>query len=684
VSQFGLANTTVLMASGFDYYWTESWKVSSFNLSARSATFGRPKPLFPGDDVGPTVRAGPHFYVQGSVGLIDEPGEFAMDAAGEWLYYWPRSAEPIEGLEIVAPISTRPIQIVGKRYDVPVRGLTFQFLEFVASDQDPEGVWYLFNPGRSNDTPKRFQTGLIFTENATDIVIEHCRISAAGNAGIWLNTASNHITIRGNWIEDTAYCGVFAQGWFIGDANSYYKGVATTSADTYVNHHHVIDSNVIHNVGRLNAGAAGVWLHASGENLVTRNYINRSPRNGVGTFGIHYDQFVQENPHGVYEFKGEDALTFESQFDLCHARNNTISFNEMSNIVRDSCDPGAIESYGVGKGHRVLYNNIHDVTQPPVLFHTQADRRVQVISLLFSDAQTHYSDYIGNLMFEANACSGDGAMIKNVATNFSNNVVADSSMPHTAWIGSYSGPVFDMSFSHNVAWNSTGFCNGGGWPGVVMQPPGPGSPIGIGSGFLSGNYWLDNGYACGFRGACEGDHAQQAFYNRTGAGLGGVFVNGTTTCYHTGTGSYPHYGCNHYPNCNWQKHMGNYHLTPEQLEAPVVSMIDYDLHQLPVNPNMSIALKRVGKPAWSEHSVQATKDPFARVNQPWNTNASDFVAEGEEAKQVGHVPLPVHEMGLGGVFDLGFDRALVGRRLLFREGSQSEGGNSPPKFHMGA
>ena len=84
------ANTTVLMASGNDYYWTESWKVSSFNLTARTATFGTPTPLFPGDDAGPTVHPGPHFYVQGSVGLIDEPGEFAMDAAGEWLYLPPQ------------------------------------------------------------------------------------------------------------------------------------------------------------------------------------------------------------------------------------------------------------------------------------------------------------------------------------------------------------------------------------------------------------------------------------------------------------------------------------------------------------------------------------------------------------------------------------------------------------------
>jgi hypothetical protein len=151
---------------------------------------------------------------------------------------------------------------------------------------------------------------------ATDIVIEHCRISAAGNAGIWLNTASDHITIRGNWIEDAAYCGVFAQGWFIGDSRSYYKGNATTAADTYVNHNHIIADNVIHNVGRLNAGAAGVWLHASGENLVTRNYINRSPRNGVGTFGTP--------PESMNLLRLPQLLSDFAPFELLH-HSNTLS-----------------------------------------------------------------------------------------------------------------------------------------------------------------------------------------------------------------------------------------------------------------------------------------------------------------------------------------------------------------------
>ena len=86
VSEFGLGNTTVLMASGFDYYWTEAWKIGAYSLAARTASFVATAPLFPGDDSGRTVHPGPHFFIQGSVGFLDEPGEFAMDSAGEWLY----------------------------------------------------------------------------------------------------------------------------------------------------------------------------------------------------------------------------------------------------------------------------------------------------------------------------------------------------------------------------------------------------------------------------------------------------------------------------------------------------------------------------------------------------------------------------------------------------------------------
>jgi len=159
----------------------------------------------------------------------------------------------------------------------------------------------------------------------------------------------------------------------------------------------------------------------------------------------------------------------------------------------------------------------------------------------------------------------------------------------------------------------------------------------------------------------------------------------TPQCYHTDhtdANNTKNYGCNSYPNCNWRGHFSNYHLTTAQMESPVVSMIDYELHQAPINPSMTKALKLTNKPPWNEHSVRATKEPFARKNEPWNSNFSDFVASSDEARKVGHVPLPVHQIGLGSFFDRGFDRRLVGRRNLFREGGASLGGASPPKVHF--
>ena len=123
--------------------------------------------------------------------------------------------------------------------------------------------------------------------------------------------------------------------------------------------------------------------------------------------------------------------------------------------------------------------------------------------------------------------------------------------------------------------------------------------------------------------------------------------------------------------------MSNYHLTEEQLETDVVTMIDFDLHEMPQNPNLTKALKLLNR-TWNAHSVQATKDPFRRINKPWKTNITDFVANSDEAQKVKHVPLSVHEIGLGAFYDEAFDRAMVGRRLAFREGEPGSVDSAPP------
>ena len=230
VSTFGLANTSMVMTAGHNYYWSETWAIASYNMTTRSAVF-RSDP----SKTASAMAAGPHCYLIGSVGLIDEPGEFALDAAGEWLYYWPRSGLPIETLEIVAPISQRPVSIVGESFvdGKVVTGLTFTGLSFIGSDGADS--WYLFDQKKSNSVPAEMRQGLFFLENASNIEISNCVIRSAANTAIWLNHASQGVVIRGNWLEDIGYCGVYMYGFWPGDPDSYLKGAATTAMDTYVN-----------------------------------------------------------------------------------------------------------------------------------------------------------------------------------------------------------------------------------------------------------------------------------------------------------------------------------------------------------------------------------------------------------------------------------------------------------------
>ena len=190
----------------------------------------------------------------------------------------------------------------------------------------------------------------------------------------------------------------------------------------------------------MNFGAAGIWLFQSGNNTISRNLINRGPRNAVGLFGPHYvclsvvnyseyrtpaatafNKALGGSDRGLYDIP---IWGFDSMFPVNHARNNTIVHNEFSNLVRDSCDPGLVESYGVGKGQRVIANAIHDVSIPPKRWGRPNEAMSTGVQILFSDAQTHFSEYRSNILYEIDACvGGNGAMVKNWQETFENNII---------------------------------------------------------------------------------------------------------------------------------------------------------------------------------------------------------------------------------------------------------------------
>ena len=79
--------------------------------------------------------------------------------------------------------------------------------------------------------------------------------------------------------------------------------------------------------------------------------------------------------------------------------------------MRDSCDPGLGESYGIGKGQRVIANAIHDVSIPPKRWGRPSEADSMGVQILFSDAQTHFSEYRGECSNAATVGLGFGLAV---------------------------------------------------------------------------------------------------------------------------------------------------------------------------------------------------------------------------------------------------------------------------------
>ena len=78
--------------------------------------------------------------------------------------------------------------------------------------------------------------------------------------------------------------------------------------------------------------------------------------------------------------------------------------------------------FQVGKGQRVVANAIHDVSIPPKRWGRANEAAAMGVQILFSDAQTHFSHYTSNVLYEINACSGGNGGIHQRLTNQSSRI----------------------------------------------------------------------------------------------------------------------------------------------------------------------------------------------------------------------------------------------------------------------
>lgn len=136
-------------------------------------------------------------------------------------------------------------------------------------------------------------------------------------------------------------------------------------------------------------------------------------------------------------------LDFFSSLDILTSRNNTVAFNLLENVVRDSCDAGAFESWGVGVGNNYHTNAISDCDSGGV--------DGSWMNFLFQDDASHWMNMSSNILFNvAGKGSEEAGMIKSIHSVFENNVVAYSELGHALNAQPYIEPAASMTFARNV------------------------------------------------------------------------------------------------------------------------------------------------------------------------------------------------------------------------------------------
>ncbi len=295
----------------------------------------------------------PTAWIENVVEVLDEPGEWVLDAERDRLYLWPRGDRP--GAGIVAPALTELIRVAGRidydgPADTPVEGLVFRGLTFMHGDRLPfrgRTGWGLQHDWELFDKP----TALLRFRGAARCAVERCTFTASGHAALRLDLHATGNRIVGNHIHHVGGTGVLLAGYGPGTKD--------------VNRRNRVTNNHIHHVGREYWGSAAVFAWQSGENLIAHNTIHHLPYTAVLATGR-----IHRTPPGPGECsrtirrhevpENFARLPWEKREPYLHARGNLIAHNDIHHVMEQLGDGNCIYVSGAGAGNVVRGNYCHD------------------------------------------------------------------------------------------------------------------------------------------------------------------------------------------------------------------------------------------------------------------------------------------------------------------------------------
>jgi len=372
-------------------------------------------------------------WVENSLALLDEPGEWVFDQKNSLLYLWP----PKNVKSITVPLTTEIIRLEGvinydDPTDVPVKNITFKGLTFTQGERfawKGKTGWGLQHDWERFDSP----SAMVRFRGTENCKVESCTFTTAGSSGLRLDLYAQKNTLVGNEFKELGGVAILLAGYGPGKKN--------------VNKKNTVEHNYIHDIGLFYPGSPGIFVWQSGQNKIANNELFNLPYSAICVTGrIVWDmkEKIGQCSRTIREFELDGRHLnskgpWESREKYLHARSNKVRRNNIHHVMQVCGDGNAIYVSGAGANNLIEENYCHHC---PSKFMNSAIR---------CDDDQNKTTIRRNIIFKI---GGDGEAIQNKGNNtIVRNLFIDpqpNNKHHRGIIRFHSGDIRGSIIQRNV------------------------------------------------------------------------------------------------------------------------------------------------------------------------------------------------------------------------------------------